>query len=89
MVYIHEKIELCSYDKVLSVAKEQIACFASEAEMHKHCAQVSEGLERKGMSFHGNNVSRYFEYGYRVLSDDEIKFVFGSPSCSHIGKRFK
>ena len=89
MIYIYEKIELCSYDKIVKLVTEQISCFANEQEMHKHCSEVALGLESKWMAFNGKNASRHFVYTTREMGDDEVRFVFGKPSESHIGKSFK
>lgn len=78
MIYLHELIQLVSYDKVVSTVKEQIVKFDSEEEMHKHCAGVAFGLESKGLAFNGTNANRHFVYLTRKLTDDEIKFVFNN-----------
>ena len=89
MIYIHEQVELCSYSKSIKVVSEQIACFANEQDMHEHCAKIVFALEDKGMSYNGKNDARHFVYSTRELSADEINFIFGKPSESHIGKIFK
>lgn len=77
MIYLHELIQLVSYDKVVSTVKEQICKFTSKEEMHEHCASVAFGLENKGLAFNGNNAHRHFVYLTRELTEDEVKFVFG------------
>ena len=80
MIYLHELIQLVSYDKVVSTAREQICKFTSEKEMFKHCAAVSSGLETAGLAFNGNNAHRHFVYLTRELTEDEVKFVFGEQT---------
>lgn len=78
MIYLHELIQLVSYDKVISTVKEQICKFTSEEEMHKHCSEIASGLEAKGLAFNGTNANRHFVYLTRELTEDEVKFVFNN-----------
>ena len=61
-VVLFEKVDLVSFDKIISTVSETVKVFSSLEKMHKHCAKVAFDLEEKGLAFNGKNANRHFVY---------------------------
>lgn len=71
--YWYVWISLCSGDKTIQKVVTDKVYLCTERRIHEIVFGILEKMEKKGMTFNGKNLKRYFELQFRnVPSPEEI-----------------